>query len=390
MEHLLEVQKRHEELGSRLLSLSTASASMSPTELTKVSKEYSELSKIVVLVQERAAFEKEFRDLVSMEEGQTKDGGDSKNSEAIEDDMAALIREEKQSISNKISRVEEQLIRVLTPHDEADERGVVVEVRAGTGGDEASLFASEVFRMYQKLASYKGWRWEELSLSKSDVGGFKEAQAAVSGSDVFKFLKFESGVHRVQRIPVNDVRIQTSACSVVVLPEAEEVDVTIRPQDIKIDVFRAGGAGGQSVNKTESAVRITHLPTGLIVSMQDERSQIQNRARAMKYLRAKLFDLERRKANSLRSELMEAAKGTGERSDKIRTYNFPQDRVTDHRVNVSVTGVERVLSGEMLSEIIDSLVARDEEERLNTFLSSLRTNENTNIRQAPGKDRVHK
>jgi peptide chain release factor 1 len=225
--------------------------------------------------------------------------------------------------------------------------------------------------MYQKYSSNMGWRWEELSFSKSEIGGFKEAQASINGEAVFRMLKFESGVHRVQRIPVNDVKIQTSAASVIVLPEPEDVDIELRPQDLKIDVFRAGGAGGQSVNRTESAVRMTHIPTGLVVSMQDERSQIQNRARALKYLRAKVYDLERRKLEKQRSELRSAAQGTGDRSDKIRTYNFPQDRVTDHRVGVTVTGVERVLSGEFLSDIVDALIKSDEKERLDNFLEQL-------------------
>jgi peptide chain release factor 1 len=288
--------------------------------------------------------------------------------------MLQMAREEQGELSSKLAETEGEIISVLTPRDEADDRGVVVEVRAGTGGDEASLFASEIFKMYQKFAAFKGWKWEELQLSKTEIGGFKEAQASVTGEQVFKHFKFESGVHRVQRIPSNDIKIQTSAASVVVLPEASEVDVEglLRPQDLRIDVYRAGGAGGQSVNRTESAVRITHIPTGLVVAMQDERSQIQNRARAMKYLRAKVYNLERQKLDAQRSALTKDANASGDRSDKIRTYNFPQDRVTDHRVGLTLQGCDRVLLGEdVLERIVVELMAQDEKKRLSTFLTSL-------------------
>jgi len=338
---------------------------LSTVELSKLGKEYAELGRITELYGERQRLVKNLKELEQLQK-------DASNGEDKE--MVQMVSDEKTELSAQLEKTEGEIVSVLTPRDAADDRGVVVEVRAGTGGDEASLFASEVFKMYQKYAAFKGWKWEELQLSKTEIGGFKEAQASVSGENVFKYLKFESGVHRVQRIPSNDIKIQTSAASVVVLPEADEVDVEglLRPGDLRIDVFRAGGAGGQSVNRTESAVRITHLPTGLVVSMQDERSQIQNRARAMKYLRAKVYNLERQKLDATRSALTKDANASGDRSDKIRTYNWPQDRVTDHRVGVTVQGCDRVMEGEdSLDRIVSDLVANDEKERLSAFLSSL-------------------
>jgi peptide chain release factor 1 len=279
---------------------------------------------------------------------------------------------ERLEAESSLAALETSVLDLLIAQDEADERGVILEVRSGTGGDEASLFASEIFKMYGKYAVQKGWKWDELSSSRSEIGGFKEAQAAISGESVYKMLKFESGVHRVQRIPVNDKVIQTSACSVIVMPEASEVDVVLRPQDLRIDVFRAGGAGGQSVNKTESAVRITHLPTGLKIEMQDERSQIQNRARAMKYLHARVYDYEREKHIKAQQQIRNEAGGTGDRSDKIRTYNFPQDRVTDHRAGKTVTGVERVMNGlDGLDSIVDALGVTDRQSKIEAFLDEL-------------------
>ena len=356
---------RHTQLGETL-----GSSGVPPQEMIKLGKEYSELGRIVELYSERQRLLKDIKSLDSL----LHDSGVQGVSR--DEEMALLATEEKEALQASLSLTEAEVIRVLTPRDASDDRGVVVEVRAGTGGDEASLFASELFKMYQKYAVHRGWRWEEMSLSKTEIGGFKEAQAAVQGDDVYKFLKFESGVHRVQRIPQNDIKIQTSAASVVVLPEASEVDVEglLRPGDLKIDVFRAGGAGGQSVNRTESAVRITHLPTGLVISMQDERSQIQNRARAMKYLRAKVYDLHLKKMHAERSQMREQTQSTGERSDKIRTYNFPQDRVTDHRIGLTITGVERVLEGgEVFDRVVDGLAAQDEKDRLQAFLTSLLT-----------------
>jgi len=365
---LNNMQHRHSHLGQQL----GEGAQLSPQELTRLGKEYAELGRIVELYSERQRLVKDLGELDSLLKEAA--AAAAKNSDNDDDEMRLLVNEEKEQLSARLALTEAEIVTVLTPRDEADDRGVVVEVRAGTGGDEASLFASEIFKMYQRYAAFKGWRWEELQLSKSDVGGFKEAQASVTGEEVFKHLKFESGVHRVQRIPSNDIKIQTSAASVVVLPEASEVDVEglLRPQDLRIDVFRAGGAGGQSVNRTESAVRITHLPTGLVISMQDERSQIQNRARAMKYLRAKLYNFERQKLDATRSALTRDANASGDRSDKIRTYNFPQDRVTDHRVGLTLQGCDRVLLGEdALERIVSALVADDANTRLQKFLNEL-------------------
>ena len=335
--------------------------------MTRLGKEYAELGRVVELYTERQRLTKDMRSLDALLH-------DSRQGSGEDEELAVLAADEKEALQQSLKQAEADIIRILTPRDASDDRGIVLEVRAGTGGDEASLFASELFKMYRLYCLHRGWRWEEMSLSKTEIGGFKEAQASVQGEDVYKFLKFESGVHRVQRIPGNDIKIQTSAASVVVLPEASEVDVEglLRPQDLRIDVFRAGGAGGQSVNRTESAVRITHLPTGLVISMQDERSQIQNRARAMKYLRAKVYNLHLQKMQAERSQMRELTQSTGERSDKIRTYNFPQDRVTDHRIGLTLSGVERVLEGgEVFDRVVAGLAEQEEKDRLQAFLTSL-------------------
>ena len=359
-DRLKEMRSHYDYIGERL-----SSPNIEPKELTALSKEYSALGRTVELIDEREKLVTTMADLRAMEDEERSKGSE----EAME--MAEMAKAEHEELLEQVGIVEEKLVAALAPRDDADDRGVVVEVRAGTGGDEASLFASEIFKMYQKFAGLKGWRWDEISYNKSEIGGFKEAQASVTGEDVFKVLKFESGTHRVQRVPVNDVKIQTSAASVVVMPEAEEVDVDLKPGDLRIDVFRSQGAGGQSVNTTESAVRITHLPTGIVVSMQDERSQIQNRAKAMQNLRTRIYDMERRKAADARKKMRNESAGTGDRSDKVRTYNFPQDRVTDHRVGLTVTGVERVLSGVELDQISLALQAQDQELRLNEFLADL-------------------
>lgn len=359
-QRLADIKQTYSDIEAKL-----STSDLKPSELTKLSKEYANLSRMVELINDRNELLESISELTSLEADEK--GKDSEESK----EMAEMARVEIEVARVTKEDVENKLIDALTPQDDADDKGVVVEVRAGTGGDEASLFAGEIFKMYQKFSVGRGWRWEELSYTKTEIGGFKEAQASVTGDEVFKYLKFESGTHRVQRVPVNDVKIQTSAAAVVVMPEAEEVDVELRPGDLKIDVFRSQGAGGQSVNTTESAVRITHLPTGIVVSMQDERSQIQNRAKAMQNLRTRIYDMERKKAVAERVKLRNASAGTGDRSDKVRTYNFPQDRVTDHRVGVTVTGVERVLSGVELDQFAEALLAQDKEARLNDFLAEL-------------------
>ena len=277
---------------------------------------------------------------------------------ASEADVAALAEEEIGPLDTKIDELERQLKVQLLPEDSADEKSAILEVRAGTGGEEAALFAADLFRMYQRYADAHGWKVAIISASKLSTGGYKEIIANITGKGVFARLKFESGVHRVQRVPETEAqgRIHTSAATVAVLPEAEEVDIKIDEKDLRIDVFRASGPGGQSVNTTDSAVRITHLPSGLVVSQQDEKSQHKNKAKAMKVLRARLYDLERAKLDAERSQTRRSQIGTGDRSQRIRTYNFPQGRVTDHRIGLTLHSLDLVLEGRGLDEIIDALI----------------------------------
>ncbi|KAG5176937.1 hypothetical protein JKP88DRAFT_202714 [Tribonema minus] len=280
-------------------------------------------------------------------------------------EMYAMASAEKDSSLQAIPSLEDAIVRALLPKDEADEKNVIIEVRAGTGGDESSLFTWEVFEMYQRFASTQGWSWQLLHLTKTDLGGCREAAARIAGTDVFAQLKFESGVHRVQRVPVNDVRVHTSAMSVAVLPEADEVDIQIDPGDLRIDVYRASGAGGQHVNTTESAVRITHIPTGTVVAIQDERSQHQNKAKAMLILKSRVYGAERERRRREADAQRQAAMGSGDRSERIRTYNFPQDRVTDHRINSTKHGVARMLNGQqLLEEFIVELRRREQDESI--------------------------
>ncbi|MGF1545590.1 MAG: peptide chain release factor 1 [Parvularculaceae bacterium] len=287
-------------------------------------------------------------------------------SEADDPEMASLARDELDVLRETAPEAERELQLLLLPRDKADSSSVILEVRAGTGGDEAALFAGDLFRMYQRYASLQGWRLEVLSQSEADVGGYKEIQANVAGDNVFARMKFESGVHRVQRVPDTETqgRIHTSAATVAVLPEPEDVDVEIVESDLRIDVFRASGPGGQSVNTTDSAVRITHLPTGIVVSQQDEKSQHKNRAKALKILRARLYEAERMRADAERAAARKGMVGSGDRSERIRTYNFPQSRVTDHRINLTLYKLEEVVAGDALDEVVSALIAQDQADRL--------------------------
>lgn len=312
----------------------------------RLSKEFANLDPVVATINELRETEQEVTDLRAM----VADASD-------DPEVAALAREELGQLEPKLADIEQKLKIQLLPKDEADDKSVIIEVRAGTGGDEAALFAADLFRMYTRYAELKKWKVEVIDVSENDLGGYKEITAAINGDGVFARLKFESGVHRVQRVPATEAsgRIHTSAATVAVLPEAEDVDLDIRQEDLRIDTMRASGAGGQHVNTTDSAVRITHLPTGIIV-ISAEKSQHQNRRTAMQVLRSRLYELEREKAATERAEQRRDQVGSGDRSQRIRTYNFPQGRVTDHRINLTLHKLDQMLEGAALDEIIDALI----------------------------------
>ncbi|MES0030720.1 peptide chain release factor 1 [Mesorhizobium sp. M0040] len=312
----------------------------------RMASEYADIQEMVANIRALRAAEHEQGDLEAMLADKGTDA-----------EMRALAEADLPEVKHRIEALQKDIQILLLPKDAADDKNAILEIRAGTGGDEAALFAGDLFRMYERYAAAHGWRFETVSASEGEVGGYKEIIATVSGKGVFAHLKFESGVHRVQRVPTTEAggRIHTSAATVAVLPEAEEVDIEIRADDIRIDTMRASGSGGQHVNTTDSAVRITHLPTGIMV-VQAEKSQHQNRAKAMQILRARLYDLERSKADEERSESRKSQVGSGDRSERIRTYNFPQGRVTDHRINLTLYKLDRVMMGE-LDEIIDALIA---------------------------------
>ena len=346
-----KVLARRDEVESRLAD----AVSMSPDELASLSRELSGLRPVCEQI-----------DLVRRLEGD-RDAAVMLAEEAADDaEMAEMAQAEIQEIEARLPEEMNSLQLLLLPRDRDDSRNAILEVRAGTGGDEAALFASDLFGMYQRFAAKHGWRFEVMAVSETGIGGYKEATANIAGSDVFARLKFESGVHRVQRVPETEAggRIHTSAATVAVLPEAEDVDIDVQESDLRIDVFRASGPGGQSVNTTDSAVRITHIPTGIVVSQQDEKSQHKNRAKAMKILRARLYDAERARLQAERAASRKGQVGSGDRSERIRTYNFPQGRVTDHRINLTLYKLDKVIAGEALDEVVEALVAEDQAQRL--------------------------
>ena len=322
------------------------------------SKEYADLNYIIENAKDYISFETEKKDLEKILNDSTAD-----------DELKKMANLELTDLQNRYEVNEKKLKLFLLPKDEADKKNAIIEIRAGTGGLEASLFASDLFKMYEKVSHKKKWSLELISISRTDAGGLKEVIASIKGSNIYSTLKYESGVHRVQRVPDTETqgRVHTSAATVAVLPEAEEVDLKINDTDLRIDVFRAGGPGGQSVNTTDSAVRITHIPTGLSVSQQDEKSQHKNKAKGMKILRARLYELERSRIDQERSKDRKTKIGTGDRSERIRTYNFPQGRVTDHRINLTLHKLDEFLEGEAFDEMIESLTLQAQEESLSNL-----------------------
>ena len=345
-ERLRQIESRYSELEARM-----ASGTLEGEAFVQASRDYSELEPVAQAAREVRELRAEIAELSALTE---------------DPEMKALADEELAKLRQRLPEAEHRLAVAMLPRDSADERPAMLEIRAGTGGDEAALFAADLFRMYEGYAATRGWKVETVSLNANEIGGFKEIVANVTGKGVFAKLKFESGVHRVQRVPVTESggRIHTSAATVAVLPEPSEVEVHIEDKDLRIDIYRASGAGGQHVNKTDSAVRMTHLPTGIVVAMQDERSQHRNRDKAMQVLRARIYEKKRDEAHGAEAAARKAMVGSGDRSERIRTYNFPQGRVTDHRIGLTLHKLPEVLAGHGLGEMIDALIAEDEAKRL--------------------------
>tara|TARA_B100001105_G_scaffold92880_1_gene73922 strand:- start:344 stop:1417 length:1074 start_codon:yes stop_codon:yes gene_type:complete len=344
--------------GYQLLEKDLASSNIDKKLFAAKSKEYSNISEIIKEARAYLNFEKNKIDLEKII-----------NDEKSDKEMIELANSELKELLKQNNENEKKLKLFLLPKDEADKKNAIVEIRAGTGGLEASLFVADLYKMYQKVCLKKKWLVEIISLSKSDAGGLKEIILLIKGSNIYSFLKFESGVHRVQRVPTTETqgRIHTSAATVAVLPEAEDIDVKINEKDLRVDVFRSSGPGGQSVNTTDSAVRITHLPTGIVVSQQDEKSQHKNRAKAMKILRSRIYEVEREKKDQERSKTRKNQIGSGDRSERIRTYNFPQGRVTDHRINLTIHKLAELLNGDAFEELVQQLLIKDQEIKLGSL-----------------------
>ena len=352
--------KKVEDLISKhaLLEAELSTGKVDKKLFAEKSKEYSDLNEIIKEAKEYQSFEKDKLELNKII-----------NDTNSESDMKSMAETELEKIISKHEINEKKIKLYLLPKDEADKKNAIIEIRAGTGGLEASLFASDLFKMYEKVSHKKKWLLELISISKSDAGGLKEVIASIKGKNIYSTLKYESGVHRVQRVPDTETqgRVHTSAATVAVLPEAEEIDVKIEDKDLRIDVFRSSGPGGQSVNTTDSAVRITHIPTGIVVSQQDEKSQIRNKEKGLKILRARIYELERQKKEAERSKDRKSKIGTGDRSERIRTYNFPQGRVTDHRINFTLHKLAEFMEGEIFDEMIENLNLQAQEEKLNNL-----------------------
>ena len=349
-EKLANVVNRYDELEALI-----SAPGVSADDMVKMNKELSQLAPVVEAVKNFNRREQDMQDAKAMMEDAS-----------LDKDMRDMAEAEYYELKEELPTLEKEIKILLLPKDADDEKNAILEVRAGTGGDEAALFAAVLFEMYQRYSALQGWKFEVLDADENGLGGYKQASAKITGKDVFAKLKFESGAHRVQRVPVTEsqVRVHTSAATVAVLPEIEEVDLYINPADLKIDVYRASGAGGQHVNRTESAVRITHIPTGVVVQCQDDRSQYKNKEKAMNHLRAKLYDQQKESIDSAYSEKRKLQIGSGDRSERIRTYNYPQGRVTDHRINLTLYKLNDVVTGDALGEIIDALVSEDQAQRL--------------------------